>query len=174
MTVNSGLHHQQRCGTTTILTTLLADQFVLSLKALKNHWNVVGPAFNDLHDFLWRHHSSLKAMMDFVARRMRAVGSNAPGTMTEFLNATKLKEEPGTYPSAESIIAELLTDHETVIRRLRDDVKQCTDVFNDPGTADLLSVMLRQHEHLAWMLRSLLTQHERCRAQAQRMMRPAV
>jgi len=160
MTANSGLDQRQRHGTASILTTLLADQFVLSSKALKGHWNVLDPTFTDLPEFLWRHHSSLHAMMDSVAKRIRAVGSNAPGTLTEFLNATALKEQPGIYTDAKSMIAELRTDHEIIIRRLRDDAKQCAECFNDPGTADLLSFMLRQHEYLAWMLRSLLRLHE--------------
>jgi starvation-inducible DNA-binding protein len=160
MTANTGLARCQQYGTTTVLTTLLADQFILSLKALKNHWNVVEPTFNDLHGFLWRHHASLNAMMDFVAKRIRAVGSNAPGTMIEFLDATELREAPGIYPSAEAMLAELLKDHDTVIRRLRDDVKRCSELFNDPGTAELLGVMLRRHEYLAGVLRSLLTQYK--------------
>jgi starvation-inducible DNA-binding protein len=160
MTANSGLDQSQRHGTTGILTTLLADQFVLSSKALKGHWNVAESTVTDLPEFLWKHHSSLHAMMDSVAKRIRAVGSNAPGTLTEFLNATALNEQPGIYADAESVIAELLTDHEIIVRRLRDDAKQCAECFNDPGTADLLSFMLRQHEYLAWMLRSLLRLHE--------------
>ena len=124
MTANGGLDQGQQHGTASILTTLLADQFVLSSKALKGHWNVLDPTFTDLPEFLWRHHSSLHAMMDSVARRIRAVGSNAPGTLKEFLNATALKEQPGIYTDAKSMIAELLTDHEIIIRRLPDDAKQ--------------------------------------------------
>jgi len=160
MSLNVRFEHLQRHGPTGILTNLLADQFVLSLKALKNHWNVGGPTFNDLHEFLWRHHSSLNAMMDTVARRIRAVGSHAPGTMAEFLDATELQEQPGSCPNAVSMLADLVSDHETVIRRLHGDAKRCAELFNDPGSADLLTVMSRQHEYLAWMLRSLLAQHE--------------
>ena len=156
MITNIGLNDLQRHGPTTILTTLLADHFVLSTKARKYHWNVIGPRFNDLHDFFEKHYSSLDQMIDEVAERIRSLGNNAPGTMTEFLNSTELKEQPGIYPSAESMIADLLTDHETVIRRVRDDVKRCSDVFDDQGTEDFLSDVLRRHEHMAWMLRSLL------------------
>jgi starvation-inducible DNA-binding protein len=156
MIANIGLNDLQRHGPTTVLSTLLADQYVLSTKARKYHWNVIGPRFNDLHVFFQKHYSSLDQMIDEVAERIRALGNNAPGTMTEFLNSTELKEQPGIYPSAESMIADLLTDHEIVIRRVRDDVKRCSDVFEDQGTGDLLTDMLRQHEHMAWMLRSLL------------------
>ena len=156
MITNIGLNDLQRHGPTTILSTLLADQYVLSAKARKYHWNVIGPRFNDLHAFFQKHYSSLDQMIDEVAERIRALGNNAPGTMTEFLNSTELTEQPGIYPSAESMIADLLTDHETVIRRVRDDVKRCSDVFDDQGTGDFLSDLLLRHEHMAWMLRSLL------------------
>jgi starvation-inducible DNA-binding protein len=116
----------------------------------------LGPQFKALHDFFETHYLSLDKMVDEGAERIRALGNNSSGTMTEFLNSTELKEQPGIYPRAESMIADFLTDHETVIRRVRDDVKRCTDSFGDQGTGDLLAHMLRQHEHMAWTLRALL------------------
>ena len=154
---NIGLTDFQRHGPTIILSTLLADQYVLAMKARKYHWNVVGPLFNALHEFFETHYSLLDKMVDQVAERIRALDNSAPGTMTEFLKSTELSEQPAIYPNAESMIADLLTDHETVIRRLRDDAKRCTD-FDDQGTCDFLTGMLRQHEHLAWMLRAQLQQ----------------
>ena len=158
MTMNIGLNDFQRHGPTTILSTLLADQHLLALKGRKYHWNVVGPQFKTLHDLFEAHYSSLDQMLDEVAERIRILGNSAPGTMTEFLKLTELTEQPSLYPSAESMIAELLTDHETVSRRLRDDVKRCTE-FEDVGTADFLTGMLRKHEHMAWMLRALLQEN---------------
>jgi starvation-inducible DNA-binding protein len=158
MITNLGLNDFQRHGPTTILSTLLADEYVLAMKARKYHWNVVGPQFTALHAFFEAHYLSLDKTMDEVAERIRALGNAAPGTMTELLELTELREQPGVYPGAEAMIADLLADHETVIQRLRDDVLRCTD-YGDQGTFDLLSSVVRQHEHHAWMLRSLLQEN---------------
>ena len=152
---NIGLNDFQRRGSTIILSTLLADIYVLAMKARKYHWNVVGPQFKALHDFFETHYSLLDKMVDQVAKRVRTLDNSVPGTMTEFLKSTELSEQPGIHPNAESMIADLLTDHETVIRRLRDDAKRCTDC-DDQGTCDFLAGMVRQHEHLAWILRGQL------------------
>jgi DNA-binding ferritin-like protein len=52
MFTNIGLNDFQRHGPTTILSTLLADQCVLSMKARKYHWNVVGSAVQGPARFL--------------------------------------------------------------------------------------------------------------------------
>src|SRR5688572_30862204 len=96
---NIGLNDFQRQVPTSVLSELLADQYVLSMKARKYHWNVVGPQFKTLHDLFEAHYSSLDEMVDQVAERIRALGNNAPGTMTEFLKLTALAEQPGGYPS---------------------------------------------------------------------------
>jgi hypothetical protein len=58
------------------------------------------------------------------------------------------------------MIVELLSDHETLIRRLRFEFKCCIEA-GDCGTADLLAATVRGHEEMAWMLRSLLDENER-------------
>ena len=95
MITNIGLNDFQRRGPTTILSTLLADQYVLALKGRKYHWNVVGPQFKALHDLFEAHYSLLDQIADEVAERIRVLGNNAPGTMTEFLKFTELTEQPG-------------------------------------------------------------------------------
>jgi len=51
------------------------------------------------------------------------------------------------------MLAELLGDHETLIRVLRAAVDETTHL-GDAGTADFLTGLLEQHEKMAWMLRS--------------------
>ena len=48
---NIGLTDEQREGVVQMLTTLLADEYLLYTKTRNYHWNVVGPQFNDLHKF---------------------------------------------------------------------------------------------------------------------------
>ncbi|MEL6606511.1 MAG: ferritin-like domain-containing protein, partial [Cyanobacteria bacterium J06614_10] len=50
----------------------------------------------------------------------------------------------------------LVSDHEQVIRNLRDHVDQCGEKYHDEGTADFLTGIMEQHEEMAWMLRSFL------------------
>jgi starvation-inducible DNA-binding protein len=54
------------------------------------------------------------------------------------------------------MIANLLADHETIIRHLRMDLETCGDKYHDMGTNDFLTGLMEQHEKMAWMLRAFL------------------
>jgi len=53
-------------------------------------------------------------------------------------------------------VARLQEDHEQVIRNLRQHIDQCDERYNDQGTADFLTDLIRGHEMMAWMLRSFI------------------
>lgn len=140
-----------------IFKTLLADEYVLYTKARNYHWNVTGPQFIALHRFFEELYTALETVIDEVAERIRQYGQMAPGTMAEFLQLARLKEEaPATYPNAREMVVRLLADYEALVRYLRDDIEKIDDDFEDDGAEDYLTMLLQQHQKTAWMLRSLL------------------
>jgi starvation-inducible DNA-binding protein len=156
---NIGLTEEQCEGVVLMLTTLLADEYLLYTKTRNYHWNVVGPQFNDLHKFLETQYEELEDIVDDVAERIRALGGKAIGTLAEFLKHTRLKESPGEYPQASEMLAHLRADHEATIRQLRVDLETCADRYHDMGTNDFLTGLMERHEKMAWMLRSFLADH---------------
>jgi starvation-inducible DNA-binding protein len=156
MNPNIGMSDGNRQHVVTILNDLLADEYVLYTKTRNYHWNVVGPRFNDLHKFFEAQYSALNDIVDDVAERARALGGQALGTLAEFSQHARLKEQPGTYPDAAGMLKDLLADHETVIRRLRDDLEIVAEKHRDIGTNDFLTGLMEQHEKMAWMLRAFL------------------
>lgn len=156
MKPNIGLTEKQRAGVVEILNTLLADEFVLYTKTRNYHWNVTGPQFHELHKFFEEQYEALSDIVDEVAERIRALGGEALGTLAEFLKRTRLKEHPGKYPSARAMLENLLNDHETIIRRVREDLETCAEKYRDMGTNDFLTELMQRHEKMAWMLRAFL------------------
>jgi starvation-inducible DNA-binding protein len=157
MPLNIGLSDAQRQGVIQMLTPLLADEYVLYTKTHNYHWNVVGPQFNDLHDFFEAQYTALNEVADDVAERIRALGHPAIGTLAEFVEHTRLKEHPNHYPEARAMLANLLADHEAVIQRLRVDLETCAEKYHDMGTSDFLTGLMERHEKMAWMLRAFVT-----------------
>ncbi|MFQ6673438.1 MAG: Dps family protein [Fidelibacterota bacterium] len=151
-----GVTDDDRRGVVDILNTLLSDLNLLYVKTRNYHWNVVGPQFNDLHQFFQGQYEALDAMADEVAERARALGGRALGTFSEYLQQTRLKESPGESPDDRSMLTTLLSDHELLVRNLRTDAKRCGADFNDSITGEFLSELTPKHEKMAWMLRSLL------------------
>jgi starvation-inducible DNA-binding protein len=156
MDIEIGLPGQSREDIGRMLNLFLADQHVLYIKTRNYHWNVVGPHFHSLHEFLEGQYEMLAEEIDEVAERVRQLGVQASGTMTEFVDRSRLSEEPGPAPDADTMIRNLLRDHETVIAQLRKDIDRCADEHKDQGTADLLTGIMEKHEKQAWMLRAHL------------------
>jgi starvation-inducible DNA-binding protein len=154
MTLNIGLSESNRDGVVKILNNVLADEYVLYTKTRNYHWNVVGPQFNDLHKFFEQQYEALNEMVDDVAERARSLGGKAYGTLTEFSQHTRLKEQPGRQPAALPMVANLQADHEAMIRTLRADLETVMEKHNDAGTNDFLTGLMEKHEKMAWMLRS--------------------
>ncbi|MBD2384047.1 Dps family protein [Cylindrospermum sp. FACHB-282] len=155
-TINIGLTEEQREGVINLLNGDLADAYVLLVKTKKYHWDVVGPQFRTLHELWEEHYEKLTENIDALAERTRALGGYPVGTMEGFLNIATLKEHAGNIPTATGMVAQLVEDHEQVVRNLREHVNQCSEVFHDQGTADFLTGLMEEHEEIAWMLRSFI------------------
>ncbi|MBD2411495.1 DNA starvation/stationary phase protection protein [Nostoc calcicola FACHB-389] len=154
--INIGLTEEQRQGVINLLNKDLADAYLLLVKTKKYHWDVVGPQFRSLHQLWEEHYEKLTVNIDALAERIRALGGYPVGTMEGFLKIATLKEHAGSVPTATGMVANLVQDHEQVIRNLRDHVDQSGEKFHDQGTADFLTGLMEQHEEIAWMLRSFI------------------
>lgn len=153
MEAHIGIPPKSRKEVGRILNNLLSDEYLLYTKTLKYHWNVHGIVFHDFHALFKEQYEALLEIADEIAERARAIGEPAFGSMTEFMKHTRLKEEPGKIPDALSMIKQLLADHETIIRQMREDLETCAEL-DDMGTNNFLTDIMERHEKIAWMLRA--------------------
>ena len=138
------------------LEGVLADEMTLYVKTRKFHWNVAGESFMELHKLLEGQYQQIEASIDSVAERINKLGSKTIGTMAEFIECSRLKESPNSYPSQKEMLKELLSDHETVITQLRKDIELAAGKNKDLVTADFLTGLMELHETDAWILRRYL------------------
>lgn len=138
------------------LSRILADEFVLYTKTRNAHWNVEGPDFFDKHKFFESQYEQLDETMDDVAERIRAIGHYAPATLREYLKLTKLSEQSREVNDSKGYIKELLSDHESIIIHLRENISRFADEYKDLGTSDFITGLMETHEKMAWMLRAHL------------------
>ena len=117
----------------------------------------------DLHKLFEEQYIELSEIVDRIAERGRSLDGSAFGTMNEFCHHAKLKEPSDHYPDPCEMIANLVEDHEAVIRQLRRDLETCADKYRDLGsTSDFLTGLMEQHEKMTWMLRAFLSQFSPC------------
>lgn len=155
MKANIGLTEKNAQQIATALNKLLADEHILYAKTHNYHWNYIGDNFMEMHKFYEGQYEELAEIIDEVAERIRAIGHFAEGRLKEYLKLTDL-EEPAPTPDQQKQVRNLLDDHETVTRWLRQQVDIMQDKLKDAGTADFLTGLMEKHEKMAWMLRSYL------------------
>jgi starvation-inducible DNA-binding protein len=140
----------------TLLNNLLADEYVLYTKTKNAHWNIQGSGFMELHTFFLSQYEALDIMVDDIAERVRSLGHFALGSLKNFLSVTHMLENDDDFGNQKQIIQSLLTDHETIIRIIRNDLVPVSDKYKDLGTTDFLTGLMKQHEKTTWMLRAYL------------------
>lgn len=152
--VNTGISTENSTKVAEELNKVLADEFVLYVKTLKFHWNIEGRDFHAYHLFLEEQYNELQKIIDAVAERVRKVGQFAVGSMKQFLADTSLKEHSDTAVVTESMVKELVDDHESLIRKTRELIDAFEDEYDDAGSADFITGIMKEHEKMAWMLRA--------------------
>jgi starvation-inducible DNA-binding protein len=136
------------------MSWLLADSYTLYLKTHNYHWNVTGPMFTTLHTLFEAQYTELALAVDEIAERIRALGSVAPGSYTEFARLAKVKEAK-RVPKAHEMIRELAADCDTIAKTAAELVAAAQQA-GDEASADLGIRRIQVAEKNAWMLRSHL------------------
>lgn len=154
---NIGISESNSKNVADELNKILADEVVLYVKTLKTHWNIVGRDFHALHEFLDEQYNQLQTIIDSVAERIRKVGHFANGSLKQFLADTSLREVSETGPITESMLGELANDHEKLIREMRKLIDTFEEKYDDAGSADFITGIMKEHEEMAWMLRASVT-----------------
>lgn len=155
MKAQIGLETKKAESIAEVLSSLLADEFVLYAKTRNAHWNVQGPDFHTVHLYFETLYHELETYIDDVAERIRQIGHYAPATLQEYLELTHLTEQRIEKNDSLSFIKDLLSDHEAIIIFLRENIDKIEEEY-DFGTSDFLTTLMEKHEKTAWMLRSHL------------------
>jgi starvation-inducible DNA-binding protein len=154
--VDIGLDQKANQGVADLFCQALADEFTFYTKLRKYHWNVTGPDFFSLHEAFEKQYKETEENIDEIAEYIRTYGVFSPGTLEEFRNMTTLEEEPGVVPSATQMVANVVADHEAIIRSLRDMVEKAQNQYEDAAAADIFTEYIEEHQKAAWMMRAFL------------------
>jgi starvation-inducible DNA-binding protein len=131
----------------------LVDYLALDLAVKQGHWNIVGPGFLEVHEFLDDVHGSLQISIDETAERIRHLGGFPSGNPARIAgNDTVLPLGDGQLEVMDTVRG-LAARTEVVIRHVRLRLAEIEDV--EVVTADMVHAHLHKLEHHAWMLRAI-------------------
>jgi starvation-inducible DNA-binding protein len=155
MAIDIGIDEDKREQVADALKKALADTYAVYMKTHGYHWNVTGPEFRTLHLMFEEQYTEMWAALDQLAERIRALGVYAPGSGPAMYALTEIQSGDNDVPEARVMVENLLRDHETLIRDLRDGLAVAGEA-DDTGSEDLLTQRIQTHEKTAWMLRAYL------------------
>lgn len=136
-----------------ILQACVAASIDLALSFKHLHWNIRGPKFQSIHEFLDIVIDQARSGTDDLAERLVTIGMPAEG------QRLKLQESP--VPQIESgfmrddiVLERAVAILDEVVKVLRDAQAKLADI--DPVSEDLVIGILAGLEKSLWMLRSHL------------------
>ncbi|MEY2898492.1 MAG: hypothetical protein RL138_545 [Bacteroidota bacterium] len=132
---------------------LLSDETVLHQQTKTAHWNVTGGHFASAHALFEEQANTLATNIDEIAERIRMLNHHVEGNFAKLLPLTQLSAPDSKDQSLAAWAEALLNQHEMIIRTLRAIIGHLSNTFQDHGTADFLTGVLRMHEKMAWILR---------------------
>lgn len=133
------------------LNKILSEQFVLFMKLWSFHWDVVGKKFKNTHEFFNELYDEFFEDIDLTAERIRSLGGKPFGTLKQFIEKSEITEySENDTPKASKMYEIILSDFETLIKHIREDLKSELD----NGTNKLFEDFIEKYEKNAWMLRS--------------------
>lgn len=140
---------------TAALRQLLADVFVLYVKAKNFHWHMSGRHFRDYHLLLDEHAEQIFAMTDDIAERARKIGGTTIHSINEISRQQRLKDSDKESMSPKDMLMELRTDNRELTRFLRNTHEVC-ETHNDVATASLIENWIDETERRTWFLSEIV------------------
>ena len=134
------------------LNHLIAAYTITAQNARFCHWNVVGPHFEDDHEFFGELYDEHSGEVDLFAERIRALKHNPISSLKEILKETKI-EEYVLPMTARNMQKNMLKDYEHIAQEM--EVFAVT-TSEDVVTQDIIVGSKRQNDKRAWMMRSML------------------
>jgi len=133
------------------LNGLVADSFALYTKTKNFHWHVSGPHFRDYHLLFDEQATEIFATVDDLAERVRKLGARTVHSVGEIAKLQTIKDNNKDYVSPQDMLAELMNDNKTVIKRMRV-AHEIADRHEDVATASILENFIDAAEKRNWFL----------------------
>lgn len=132
---------------------LLAETFVMYMKAHSYHWNVIGSDFPQLHDFFGDLYEELHSAIDDIAETIRTYDAFAPGTLYRMQELSTIKEDE-KIPVAPKMVENLLAANESLLKTLTE-VYEMAEAEKEFPSSNFYQDRLTAHAKHNWMLKAL-------------------
>jgi len=118
----------------------------------KNHWQVSGPTFYQLHLLYDKHYGEQAELVDQIAERIQILGGISIAMAHDVVETTTIDRPPRGREEVPVQISRLLEAHEIIIKEVRKSAHRAADLGDDGSNDLLVSDVLRTNELQVWFL----------------------
>ncbi len=144
------LRHEERAALGSVLQGQLIDLIDLALLGKHLHWNLTGPAFQELHEHLDVLVAQWQERSDATAERARALGVAPDGQARTVAAMSQLAGVAPGEIRTDAVIQTLIGALAETITRAREQMEQAAEY--DAVTEDLMIATVAVLEQQRWML----------------------
>ena len=152
---DTGLKSNTKTEMIALLNARLADAIDLALITKQAHWNLKGPTFIAVHEFLDEVRDDVDEHVDIIAERVAQLGGIALGTIQPVAKATTLPAYPTEIRKVEDHLRALV-DHFGAVSKSAREAIETADEADDADTADIFTAYSRMLDKNLWFLKSHL------------------
>ena len=133
----------------------LANVAVSYVKLHNLHWNVVGPQFKAVHEYLESIYDAYAGVLDAVAEVLKMQDEMPLSRMSDYLAAASIKEIEARDYSVEESIAIVLADMEEMKAQAAD-IRALADEDDNFPVVNMMEDNLAEYSKNIWFLKSML------------------
>ena len=137
------------------LNKYLADVSVLYIKWHNLHWNVVGPQFKAVHEYLEGLYDGLADVLDEAAEMLKINEETPLASMKEFLAVSTVEELPSVEISVAEAIKIVTADMEA-LKKVAEEVRVAADEEDAYDVVGMLEGHLTDYNKNIWFVKAMV------------------
>ena len=150
-----GIESNTKTAMIELLNARLADAIDLALITKQAHWNLKGPTFIAVHEFLDEVREELDEHVDILAERVAQLDGIALGTIQAISKGTTLTAYPTDIRKVDEHLKALVERFAALSKSTREAIDAADDA-GDADTADIFTAYSRVLDKNLWFLKSHL------------------
>ncbi len=133
----------------------LANVAVSYVKLHNLHWNVIGPQFKAVHEYLESIYDAYAGVLDAVAELLKMQGEMPLSRMNDYLAAASIKEIEARDYSVEESLSILLADMEEM-KAQAEEIRALADEDDNYPVVNMMEDDLGNYSKNIWFIKSML------------------
>ena len=133
------------------LNQFLCDLNVFFRKLQNYHWNIQGESFFRIHEKLEEYYDAVAREIDQIAEHILINGAQPLGTLSDYLENTKIQEAENKKVDRNTVYQSVLSDYGTLYQDIKK-IKETADFAEDYATSSLMDEYILNYGKILWML----------------------